>query len=129
MSTGARESWGRHRPLWRRALGIRARRTWHDEHPLPEGWRPRTKVDVLGREVEPWVWMITDALGEYDGGESWLPVGHDPDQAAWDLLQGWLARQRGLTTEHRRQIRMVARRAGYDGSGVGVADAMEAISA
>lgn len=127
MDSGPDDTRGRHTPLWRRMLGIGRRSTWHDRHPLPDGWRPRTRIDAAGREVEPWGWMIADAHGSaYDGGEWWLPVGLDPDQAAHEVLEHWLAAGRThLDPWELPGIRALARRAGYDGARVGVAYAAE----
>jgi hypothetical protein len=65
--------------------------TWQERHPRPPGWRPRTRIDERGRMVEPWGFLISDPHGHpLDGGERWLPMGRDPDQAAWEILQLWL---------------------------------------
>jgi hypothetical protein len=121
------ESWGRPRRRLREALGL-GRPTWHDRHPLPKGWRPRTKIDPYGREVEPWGWVISDPTGyAIDGGEWWLPVGYDPDQAAYEILNHWLDLSAPEIMEPHELpgLRCSARRAAYDGDRVGVAFAAE----
>jgi hypothetical protein len=123
-----RSRWGRKQPgRIRRALGL-YRETWHDRHPLPAGWRPRTRIDCYGREVEPWSWIASDPYGSaYDAGEWWLPVGYDPDQAAWEILQHWLTfSTEGLEPHELPGMRISARRAAWDGGRVGIAHASEA---
>lgn len=124
----AHDRWGRKQPgRLRRALGL-YRPTWHDRHPLPAGWRPRTRIDCYGREVEPWHYVIIDAHRyAHDGGEWWLPVGFDPDQAAFEVLDYWLAHTAPEYLEPHEVpgLRCCARRAGYDGDRVGVAYAAE----
>lgn len=71
---------------------FRRKPTWHERHPLPPGWRPRTRIDVAGRETEPWQYLVSDAHSyALDGGEIWLPTRLDPDEAAWTALQWWIA--------------------------------------
>ena len=108
-------------------LGL-ARPSWHDRHPLPEGWRPRTRVDVAGREVEPWQWVASVAGDGYDGGEWWLPVGFDPDEAAHHILSRWLPAQDGLEVWELARVRVAARKSiRYDTGRVGVAYAAEVL--
>lgn len=113
---------------WLRRLFRRSPRlTWHDRHPLPAGWRPRTRIDRAGREVEPWGWLICDPRGHaHDGGEWWLPVGRDPDQAAHEILEHWLSTGAGyLDPWELPGLRCSARRAGLERPRVGVAFAAE----
>lgn len=104
--------YGRHTPLWRRALGLQPRPTWQDRHPLPRGWRPRTRIDDLGREVEPWgygVWLGRDSI---DGGEWWMPTRTEPDEAAFTVLERWLATtgaEMGLSRRELMELRVAAR--------------------
>ena len=83
--------YGQHTPLWRRALGLPRRETWQDRHPLPGGWRPRTRIDDLGREVEPWGYGVWVGREDFDGGEWWLPTRTSPDEAAYLILERWLS--------------------------------------
>lgn len=119
----------RGRPRRRVARLLRLHRpTWHDLHPLPAGWRPRTRVDVAGRVVEPWQWLVTDRTGySYDGGEWWLPQGFDPDMAAHEVMTRWLGQNvcylhRWEVAGLRCQARLSVR---FDGGRVGVAYAQE----
>jgi hypothetical protein len=110
--------------LWRRVFGMPPKKTWHDRHPLPGGWRPRVKVDTVGREVEPWGFMIYDRVGggDWDAGERWLPVGRAPDEAAYEILDMWLVREgRHLPVYERVVLACTARRYGHDGGRVGIA--------
>lgn len=120
------DSWGRPRRRIRRMLGL-ARPSWHDRHPLPEGWRPRTRIDVAGREVEPWQWLASLGGQEYDGGEWWLMVGLDPDEAAHLILGRWLSDRAGyLEPWELAGIQMQVRKSiRYDTQRVGVAYAAE----
>lgn len=108
---------------------FRRRPSWQELHPLPTGWRPRTRIDVAGREVEPWGYLVTDATGyPLDGGELWLPLHRDHDQAAWELLDWWLrvcAPEMGLSRREIGGLRLAARPAAYPGDRVGVAYAHE----
>jgi hypothetical protein len=107
---------------------FRRKPTWHERHPLPEGWRPRTRVDVTGRQVEPWVYLVTDAYGyALDGGEHWLPVRLDPDAAAYEILTWWLEGESSIFLEPHELpgLRVAVRPAAYAGSRVGVAFAVE----
>jgi hypothetical protein len=122
-----RSQWGRKpRGRLKRALGLGE--TWHDRHPLPEGWRPRTRIDCYGREVEPWSFMILDAHGyPHDGGEWWLPVGYDPDQVAYEVLTFWLdhTAPEYLEPHELPGLRCCVRHAAHSGQYMGVAFAQE----
>lgn len=105
---------------------FRRKLTWHERHPLPAGWRPRTRVDLAGREVEPWTYAVADAYGEVlDGGEIWLPTRLDPDAAAWETLGWWLRTQEFLEPHEVPGVRVAVRPAAYAGDRVGVAFAEE----
>lgn len=119
---------GRHVSLWRRVLRVDPRPTWHDRHPLPEGWRPRTRIDELGRVVEPWAYSVLVGGDLFDGGEWWLPVGLDPDQAAWTVLEYWMATtapECGLTGRDLARLRVAATRAAVNGTVFGMAYALD----
>lgn len=114
--------------IWRRITGRPAPgQSYTERHPLPPGWRPRTRIDVAGRLTEPWLYLIADAHGEYDGGELWLPVGMDGDMAAWEILQRWLS-ETPLGVPHRRSVFCAARPYGHS-RWAGVAYAMDLHSA
>lgn len=109
---------------------FRRRPSWQELHPLPAGWRPRTRIDTRGREVEPWGYLIADVHTEaIDGGEWWLPVGYDPDQAAYEILTRWLERSApGLLAPWEVPgVRCAARPNAYPGDRVGVAYAAEQV--
>jgi hypothetical protein len=107
----------------------RRKPTWHERHPLPPGWRPRTRIDPYGREVEPWTYLISDAHGyPVDGGEWWMPVGYDPDVAAYEILNRWLrvsAPEMALERWEVAGLRCSVRHAAYAADRVGVAFAAE----
>lgn len=112
-------------PAWLTSLWRTATMTpppgqgWYERHPLPADWRARTRIDVSGVEVEPWLFLVLDRRGwEYDAGERWLATGYDPDHAAYEILDRWLGTK---APGGDRGLRCVARRAGSDGDRVGVA--------
>lgn len=111
-----------------RVLTYRNQTPYEQQFALPQGWRPRTMIDVLQREVEPWLWMLTDERGAgYDAGECWLEVGRDPDEAAHEILEGWYARQNGALRPEWLTMRMLARPATYVGRRVGIASVAELV--
>lgn len=83
----ARLMWARVRPV----------DDWHSRHPLPTGFRARTRVTTLGRVVEPWSFVVLDDRSRpVDGGERWLDQGHEADQAAWQIARWWRTERPGV---------------------------------
>lgn len=82
------------RTLWR---SLRPVDTWHERHPLPSGFRARTRVTASGVLVEPWTFLvIDDTRRPVDAGERWLPQRAESDQAAWQIAQWWRIERPGI---------------------------------
>lgn len=99
---------------------------WFERHPLPAGYSARTRVDMAGRECEPWLFLIVDGRGgDFDAGERWLPVRYDADEAAYRLLEVFLAERADLPWPVAAGLRCIARRSTYAGARLGMAYAAE----